>query len=145
MLFDCLRVNTGLGFHWICNSEEKKVGGICALMMILMDSRKKSALEYFWHGDCKWTDTWYKLKTRTWVNYVLFFFDFFKTFRRVCEDLFYHESYGDESVIMILYRFLNIQMFSDVSSRVGLCPYMGNWYVYALIWFPPSFLGFCVE
>ena len=55
---------------------------------------------------------------------------------------YYHESYGDESVIMILYRFLNIQFFSDVSSRVGLCPYMGNWYVYALIWFPPSFLGF---
>ena len=23
MLFDCVRVNTGLGFHWICNSEKK--------------------------------------------------------------------------------------------------------------------------
>ena len=26
MLFDCVRVNTGLGFHWICNTEEK--GGV---------------------------------------------------------------------------------------------------------------------
>jgi len=23
-LFDCVRVNTGLGFHWICNSEKKR-------------------------------------------------------------------------------------------------------------------------
>jgi hypothetical protein len=23
MLFDCVQVNTGLGFHWICNSEKK--------------------------------------------------------------------------------------------------------------------------
>ena len=30
MLFDCVRVNTGLGFHRICNSEKK--GGICELM-----------------------------------------------------------------------------------------------------------------
>jgi hypothetical protein len=22
MLFDCMRVNTGLGSHWICNSEK---------------------------------------------------------------------------------------------------------------------------
>jgi len=22
-LFDCVRVKTGLGFHWICNSEKK--------------------------------------------------------------------------------------------------------------------------
>jgi hypothetical protein len=29
MLFDCVRVNTGLGFHWICNSEgKKKRGGV---------------------------------------------------------------------------------------------------------------------
>jgi hypothetical protein len=26
MLFDCMRVYTGLGFHWICNSEKKKGG-----------------------------------------------------------------------------------------------------------------------
>jgi hypothetical protein len=26
MLFDCMRVNTGLGSHWICNSGEKKGG-----------------------------------------------------------------------------------------------------------------------
>jgi len=26
MLFDCVRVNTGLGFHWICNSEKR--GGV---------------------------------------------------------------------------------------------------------------------
>jgi len=38
MLFDCVRVNTGLGFHWICNSE--KGGGICELMMVSIDSRK---------------------------------------------------------------------------------------------------------
>jgi len=38
-LFDCVRVNTGLGFHWICNSEQKR-GGICELMMVSMDSRK---------------------------------------------------------------------------------------------------------
>ena len=32
MLFDCMRVNTGLGSHWICNSEKKRV--ICELMML---------------------------------------------------------------------------------------------------------------
>jgi hypothetical protein len=32
MLFDCVRVRTSLGFHWICN--RKKKGGICELMMI---------------------------------------------------------------------------------------------------------------
>ena len=37
MLFDCVRANISLGFHWICNSE--KMGGICELM----DSRKTSA------------------------------------------------------------------------------------------------------
>jgi hypothetical protein len=26
MLFDCVRVNTGLGFHWICNRERKGGG-----------------------------------------------------------------------------------------------------------------------
>ena len=36
MLFDCVQVNTGLGFRWICNSERKKKGGggICELMML---------------------------------------------------------------------------------------------------------------
>ena len=63
-------------------------------------------------------------------------------FRRGCGDLFYHESYCDEGVIMTIYGFLNIQMFCDVSSGVGLCPYMGNWCVYTLIWFPPSLLVF---
>ena len=33
MLFDCVQANTGLGFHWICNSGKKK-GGICELMML---------------------------------------------------------------------------------------------------------------
>jgi hypothetical protein len=35
---------------------------------------------------------------------------------------FYHESYCDESGIIIIYGFLNIQIFCDVSSGVGLCP-----------------------
>jgi hypothetical protein len=43
MLFDCARVNTGLGFHWICNSEKKGGEGICELMMVSMDSRQISA------------------------------------------------------------------------------------------------------
>ena len=37
--------------------------------------------------------------------------------------------------------------FYDVSSAVGLCPYMGNGCVYGRIWFPPSlhrFLG-CIK
>jgi hypothetical protein len=35
MLFDCMQVNTGFGFHWICNSEGKKgERGICELMML---------------------------------------------------------------------------------------------------------------
>jgi hypothetical protein len=39
---------------------------------------------------------------------------------------FYHESYCDESV-MTIYGFLNIhQILCDVSSGVGLYPYMGN-------------------
>jgi hypothetical protein len=42
----------------------------------------------------------------------------------VCEQLFYHESYCDESVIMTIYGFLNIQICCDVSSGVELCPYM---------------------
>jgi hypothetical protein len=36
LLFDCVQVNTGLGFHWICyrKKEKKGGGGICELMMI---------------------------------------------------------------------------------------------------------------
>ena len=33
MLFDCVQVNTGLGFQWICNSEKK--GGIYVNWWIL--------------------------------------------------------------------------------------------------------------
>jgi hypothetical protein len=33
MIFDCVLVNTGLRFHWICNREERG-GGICKLMII---------------------------------------------------------------------------------------------------------------
>ena len=33
MLFDCVQVNTSLGFHWICNRKKER-GGICELMMI---------------------------------------------------------------------------------------------------------------
>jgi hypothetical protein len=33
MLFDCVRVNIGLGFHWICNSE--KEGGVYVNWWIL--------------------------------------------------------------------------------------------------------------
>jgi hypothetical protein len=36
---------------------------------------------------------------------------------------------------------LKIQIFCDVSSGVGLCPYMGNGCVYGLIWFPPWVFG----
>jgi hypothetical protein len=36
----------------------------------------------------------------------------------------------------------NLTFFCDVSSEVGLCPYMGNGCVYGPIWFPPSLLGF---
>ena len=43
--------------------------------------------------------------------------------------------------------FLKIQIFCDVSSGVGLCPYLGNGCVYGLIWFPPSLLGllWCIK
>ena len=60
---------------------------------------------------------------------------------------FYHESYCNESVIMTIYGFLNIQFFCDVSSGLGLCPYMEHGCVYGLIWFPPSLLGFleCIK
>jgi hypothetical protein len=58
-----------------------------------------------------------------------------------CGDFFYHESYCDESGIMTIYGFLNIQILCDVSSGVGLCPYMGNGCVYDLIWERRSFLG----
>jgi hypothetical protein len=42
---------------------------------------------------------------------------------------------------MTIYGFLNIQIFCDVSSGVGSCPYMGNGCVYGLIWFPPWVFG----
>jgi hypothetical protein len=61
-----------------------------------------------------------------------------------CGDFFYHESYCDESGIMTIYGFLNIQILCDVSSGVGLCPYMGNGCVYDLIWERRSFLG-CIK
>ena len=38
-----------------------------------------------------------------------------------CGHLFYHESYCDQSVIMTIYGF---EFFCDVSSGVGICPYM---------------------
>ena len=38
--------------------------------------------------------------------------------------------------------YMNFNFFCDVSSGVGLCPYMGNGCVYYLIWVPPSLLGF---
>jgi hypothetical protein len=63
-------------------------------------------------------------------------------FRRSAGNYFYHESYCNESVIMTIYGFLNIQFFCDVSSGVGLCSYMGNGCFYGLIWFPLSSLGF---
>ena len=61
------------------------------------------------------------------------------------QGFFFHESYCDESIIITIYVFLNIQIFCDVSSGVGLYPYMGNGCVYALIWFPLPSLAFWVE
>ena len=57
-----------------------------------------------------------------------------------CGEFFYHESYCDESVIMTIYGFLNIQIFCDVSSGVGLCPYMayGRVYPYMGLSIPPQ-------
>jgi hypothetical protein len=48
--------------------------------------------------------------------------------------------YCDESVIMTIYGFLNIQIICDVISGVGLCPYMGNVCVYGFIWERRRFL-----
>jgi hypothetical protein len=42
MLFDCVQINTGLGFHWICNSE-KKVGYMWIDLKILNVWFKKDA------------------------------------------------------------------------------------------------------
>jgi hypothetical protein len=43
-------------------------------------------------------------------------------FRRGARNFVYHESYCDESVMMTIYAFLNIQLFCDVSSGVGYAP-----------------------
>jgi hypothetical protein len=52
MLFDCMRVNTGLGSHWICNSEKR---GVYVNWWIL---EKYQHFNTFDTGDCKRTDTW---------------------------------------------------------------------------------------
>ena len=59
-----------------------------------------------------------------------------------CGELCYHESYCDESLIMTIYGFLNIQFFYNVSSGVGLCPYTayGRVYPYMGLSIPPQVL-----
>ena len=56
MLFDCVLVNTGLGFHWICNSG--KQGVYMWIDDAINGFSKNISTLYFWHGDCKSTDTW---------------------------------------------------------------------------------------
>jgi hypothetical protein len=42
-------------------------------------------------------------------------------------DVFYHESYCDESVIMTIYGFLNILYFFTSDERGGAMPLYGKW------------------
>jgi hypothetical protein len=133
MLFDCVRVNTGLGFHWICNSEKKRGGGICKLMMLLI-------LNHFSFFDLLVVFDWW---THTNRDVTLPFWVIGKVecdesneggwdhiWSSGCGKFFYHESYCDERVVMTIYEF---QMFCDVSSGgwgYALIGHMGGVYLY---------------
>jgi hypothetical protein len=126
MLFECVQVNTGLGFHWICNSGNK--GGICELMML-------SILNHFSLFDLLvvfdwWTHInrdvtlpfWVIVRSGRWnvMNHIPTRGD--HIWSSGCGECFQHESYYDESVIMTIYEF---QIFCDVRSG-GVMPLYGK-------------------
>ena len=150
MLFECVRVNTGLGFHWICNREKKRGG----YMWIDDDINLEpffsiTHVGHFWlvktyqYGCYPSVLSHHALGTAEYdESYCIEGVIFGCSFVGVRGFCFYHESYCDESVIMTIYGFLNIQIFCDVSFGMELCSYMGNGCVYGVIWFPPSLLEF---
>ena len=147
-----MQVNTGFGFYWICNSEKKKGKG----WMWIDDVINLEPFYSFWPVGLFWLVKIYQYGWHPSVlshhalgtaecdeSYCIEGTIFGRSFVGV-RGLFYHESYCDESGIMTIYGFLNIQIFCDVSSGLGLWPYMGNGCVYDLIWERRSFLG-CIK
>jgi hypothetical protein len=129
MLFDCVRVNTNLGFHWICyRKKEKKRGGgyvnwwwyqswtiflyyACWSFLIGENISIWSSSFRFESSCSRDGEMWWIILQRKGPYLVV----------GGVGNFFYHESYWDESVIMTIYGFQN---FCDVSSGVGLCPCM---------------------
>ena len=153
MLFDCVRVCPSLGFHWICNREKRGVYVnwwwyqswtiflyYACWSSLIGENISIWMFPFRFESSCA-RDCWiWRIILHRGGSYLV-------VLSSGCGDFFYHESYCDESVIMTIYGFLNIQIFCDVSSGVELCPYMGNGCVYGLIWFPPSLLVFlgCIK
>jgi hypothetical protein len=126
MPFDCVQVNTGLGFHWICNSEKK--GGY----MWIDDVINLELFFSFWPVGRFWLVNTYQYG---WHPSVLSHRSFGtvecdesysnegdRIWSSGCGELFYRKSYCDENIVMTIYGF---QIFCGVSS--------GRW-GYALIW-----------
>ena len=149
MIFDCVLVNTGLRFHWICKREERG-GGICKLMIISILNhfsllRLLIVFDWWKHINIDVTlPFWVIMRSgrRNVMNHIASRGTIFGRSFVGVRGFFYHESYCNESVIMTIYGFLNIQIVCEVSSGMGLCPYMGNGCVYGTIWERRNAVGF---
>ena len=129
MLFDCMRVNTGLGSHWICNSEKKEG------YMWIDDVINLEPFFSFWPVGRFWLVKTYQYGCHPSVlsHRALGTVECDETYSNErgdhiwssgCGEFFYHESCCDERVVMAIYGF---QIFCDVSSGGGVMPLYGKW------------------
>ena len=122
MLFDCVRVNTGLGFHWICNREKK--GRLYApvgrfwLVNTYPCGCHPSVLSHHALGTAE-CDESNDGGDHIWSS--------------GCGEFFYHESYCDESVVMTIYEFQIFLVtsvpgwgYALIGHMGGVFPYMGT-------------------
>jgi hypothetical protein len=149
MLFDCVRVNTGLGFHWICNRGIK--GGICELMMVSIlnhFSLLRLLVVFDWWKHINMDVTlpfWVIMRSgrRNVMNHITSRgIIFCRSFVGV-QDFFLpwvilrRERHHDH-----IWIFENSIILLRQTKAVELCPYMGNGSIHGLIWWRRNAAGF---
>ena len=141
MLFDCVQVNTGLGFHWICNRGEK--GGY----MWIDDDINLEPFFSITSVGCFWLVQTYQYGCHPSVlshhmlgtaecdeSYCIEGDHIWSFFRRDAGNFFTMSHTATRAASWPYMDFLKIQIFCDVSFGVDICPYMENGCVYGLIW-----------